>query len=108
MSQQFGLGFNHLRKLLGQFKDDGKKHIAALNEVTSANDRDAFMKIVHSFKGSAAMAGVSSIAQICADVESRSRQGLDRSGMEDFARRLPDVFQHACRELEAYLEQPRH
>ncbi len=94
-----------IQRMLEQFMGDGEKHLVALQEVSSSNDQEAFMKIIHEFKGSAATVGLSSIATMCVEVESKQRQGLDRSSMTDYAARLAKVFQDSCKELQVYLEQ---
>jgi two-component system sensor histidine kinase RpfC len=94
--------------VLKQFIGDGEKRLAALQHVSSSNDQEAFLKIVHEFKGSAATAGVSMIAQMCVEAESKQRQELDRSSMSDYVARLAKVFQGSCKEIEVYLEQTQH
>jgi HPt (histidine-containing phosphotransfer) domain-containing protein len=91
--------------VLRQFIGDGKKHLAALQDVLSSSDQKSFLKIVHEFKGSAAAAGVSSIAQMCVEAESKQRQELDHSSMADYVARLAEVYQGSCKELQVYLEQ---
>jgi two-component system sensor histidine kinase RpfC len=91
--------------VLRQFIGDGEKHLAALQDVSSFNDQESFLKIVHEFKGSAAAAGVSSIAQMCVEAESKQRQELDRTSMADYVARLAQVYQGSCMELKVYLEQ---
>jgi len=94
-----------LQGVLRQFIGDGKKHLAALQDVSSSNDQEAFLKIMHEFKGSAATVGVSSVAQMCVEAESKQRQELDPSSMADYVTRLAKVYQDSCQELEVYLQQ---
>jgi two-component system sensor histidine kinase RpfC len=94
-----------IHRMLNQFMGDGEKHLAALQEVSSANDQEAFLKIIHDFKGSAATVGLSSLAKLCREVENKQRQALDRSSMLDDIARLEKVFQGSCKELELYLGQ---
>jgi two-component system sensor histidine kinase RpfC len=94
-----------MQRILRQFIVDGEKYLAELQTVSSSNDQEAFLEIVHDFKGSAATVGLGSIAQLCAEAESRQRQELDRSGMADYVPRLAMRFQGSCKELEIYLEQ---
>lgn len=96
-----------LHRVLSQFIGDAEQRLAALRDVSSANDQEAFLKILHAFKGSAATVGVNSIARMCVEAE-QQRQDLDCSSMADFATRLATVFQGARKELELYLQQPRH
>jgi len=56
-----------LQGVLRQFIGDGKKLLATLQDVSSSNDQEAFLNIVHEFKGSAATVGVNSIAQMCVE-----------------------------------------
>ena len=97
-----------LQELFRQFMGDGEGHLAALGEVSSANDRDGFLRIVHTFKGSAAAIGADTIVKICAEAEHGQQQGLDRTAMSDQVTRLRQVFQGTCRELDSYLEHARH
>jgi len=106
--EKFSSRPDFLPGVLRQFIGDGEKHIAALQDVSSSDDQGAFLKIVHEFKGSAATVGVSSIAQICVEAESKQRQELDRSSMVDYVGQLEKLYQGACRELEVYLERSRH
>ena len=96
-----------IQNVLRQFMGDGEKHLAALQDVSSANDQEAFLKIVHAFKGSAATVGASSVARLCVEVENKQRQALDRVSMADYVARLSAVFHGSCKELEAYLEKTR-
>ncbi|MGB5540323.1 MAG: ATP-binding protein [Gammaproteobacteria bacterium] len=96
-----------IQRVLRQFMGDGEKLLDALQDVSSANDQEAFLKIVHEFKGSAATAGASSIAQMCVDAESKQRQELDPTSMADYVARLSAMFHSSCKELEAYLQQTR-
>ena len=96
-----------IQRVLRQFIGDGEKLLAVLQDVSSANDQEAFLKIVHEFKGSAATVGASSIAQMCIEAESKQRQELDHTSMADYAARLSAAFQGSRKELEAYLEQTR-
>ncbi|MEZ5542089.1 MAG: response regulator [Pseudomonadota bacterium] len=96
-----------LQRVLRQFIGEGEKRLAALQEVSTSNDQDAFLKIVHAFKGSAATVGVNAIAQICIEAE-QQRQVLDHTRMADYAARLGTLFRGAREELELYLQQTRH
>jgi two-component system sensor histidine kinase RpfC len=97
-----------LQGLLGQFIDDGNRQLAGLRAASSASDQAAFLRIVHDFKGSAATAGVNSVAQVCGEAESRPPQELHRSVMAEFTDRISKVFQGASRELNEYLGLPQH
>ena len=94
-----------IKSLLRQFMGDGKKRLAALEDVSSSNNQEGFLQIVHEFKGTAATVGVSLITQMCDEAESRQRQELDRSSMADYVARLAKVFQSSCKEIEVYLQQ---
>ena len=94
-----------IQRVLRQFIGDGEKHLAALQNVSSSNDQETFLRIVHEFKGSAATAGASSLTQMCVEAESKQRQELDRSSMADYVARLAKVFQGSCKEIEVYLDQ---
>lgn len=90
-----------------QFVHDGEKHLTALRGVSASNDQEAFLKIMHEFKGSAATVGLSSIAKLCIEVENEQRQVLDNSSMSHYVAKLEAVFQDSCKEVEIYLGQAR-
>ena len=92
-----------IHRLLTQFINDGERHLAALQEVSSSNNREAFFKIIHEFKGSAATVGLSPITNMCAELEAKQRQALDCSKMIDYVLELKKVFQGSCKELQVYL-----
>ncbi|MGB5472918.1 MAG: ATP-binding protein [Gammaproteobacteria bacterium] len=96
-----------VQRVLKQFMHDGEKHLAALQDASSSNDQEAFLEIVHAFKGSAATLGASSVARQCVEAENKQPQELDRASMNDYVGRLSAVFHGSCKELEAYLEQTR-
>ncbi len=58
-----------LQGLLSEFIRDGERFVAKLKDVSSIDDKDSFIDIVHEFKGSAAAVGISSIARMCDEAE---------------------------------------
>jgi two-component system sensor histidine kinase RpfC len=103
--KQFSSTPDFIQRMLKQFIGDGQKHLATLKEVSSWNDQEAFLRIIHELKGSAATLGLSSLANMCIEVESKQRQALDRSSMADYVVRLEKVFYDSCKEIELYLGQ---
>jgi two-component system sensor histidine kinase RpfC len=91
-----------IHRMSKQFIGDGKNQLAALKKVSSSDDPETFLKIIHEFKGSAATMGLNSITKICVEVESKQRQILNDASMLDYVAQLEDVFEGICKELEAY------
>ena len=97
-----------LQRLCRQFMDDGTQKLAALRKFSASNDKDAFLAVLHEFKGSAGTLGGESLRKISAEAEHRPQEALDHASMTLLADRLAKVFQGTCRELERYLKLHPH
>ena len=106
--QDISNGPDFVRKIIVQFMHEGDRLPGTLRKISINNDQDAFLRQVHSFKGSAATIGIQPLVSICNEVENTLRQQLDTSSMSDYTTALSNIYQNSRIELENFLKNNLH
>lgn len=82
------LGAEFLR-ILGYFREDGVKSVAAIEQAMRASDATAMVLPAHTLKGEASQFGADALADLAEKIENIARQSVEWRQSPDEA--LPDV-----------------
>jgi len=70
-----------VHKVVGSFIREGRSRIAAIEGAARSRDAAALASAAHALKGAALNVGAAALAELCADLERRGREGrMDRAG----------------------------
>ena len=96
-----------LQDIVQQFVQSGATVPGSVRDALACADDKAIVRILHTFKGSAATFGAMRVANICALLEDRLRDG-NKDGWDALLDQLRDEHVTACAALEAaFVKQPR-
>jgi HPt (histidine-containing phosphotransfer) domain-containing protein len=82
------LGADFVR-ILGYFREDGVKSVAAIEQAMRTSDAVAMVLPAHTLKGEASQFGADALADLAEKIENIARQSVERRQNPDEA--LPDV-----------------
>ncbi|CAN5246032.1 hypothetical protein BH09PSE3_BH09PSE3_13820 [soil metagenome] len=78
-------------RILGYFREDGVKSVAAIEDAMRASDAVAMVIPAHTLKGEASQFGAEALADLAEKIETIARQSIEWRQNPDEA--LPDVVQ---------------